>query len=104
MIRTFALAASVFTLAQTAAFAADKVVEFDRARLDDAAYVEALYDELEAAAKSVCKKELAGSPIYFSVMKSCVETTLAESVEKIGAPLLTAYVEGAETRQVASAE
>ncbi|WP_428407535.1 UrcA family protein [Hyphococcus sp.] len=104
MIRTLALAASVFTIAQSSAFAADMVVEFDRARLDDAAYVESLYDELEAAAKSVCKQELAGSPIYFSVMKTCVETTLAESIEKIGAPLLTAFADGAETQQVASAE
>lgn len=104
MIRTLAIAASVFAVAQATASAAEMVVEYDRTRLNDAAYVEELYAELESAAKSVCKKELAGSPIIVSTMRSCIETTLAESVEKIGAPLLTAYADGAEIQQVASAE
>ena len=105
MIRTIAFAASVFTILQSSAFAAGVQVEFDRARLNDPAYVEALYAELETAARSVCKKELAGSPLYLAQMKSCVEATLADSVEKVGAPMLTAYADGEELPvQVAATE
>ena len=102
MIRTLAFAASVFAVAQSSAFAAEQEVEFDRARLDDPAYVESLYAELKSAAKSVCKRDLAGAPIYFAQMKACVEATMADSIEKIGAPLLTAYANGEEPVQVAA--
>lgn len=94
MIRKMLFATAAFTLTQTAAFAADPVVQFDRARLDDPAYVEALYVELETAATSVCKKELIGSPLYLSKLRSCIEATMAESVKKIASPALTAYAEG----------
>lgn len=94
MIRKMLFATAAFTLAQTAAFAADQVLEFDRDRLDDPAYVEALYAEIETAAAAVCKKELIGSPLYISMMRSCVSDTVAASVKKIDSTALTAYAEG----------
>ena len=94
MIRKMLFATAAFTLIQTTAFAADKVVEFDRDRLGDPAYVEALYAEIETAAAAVCKKELLGSPLYHSTMRSCIETTVADSVKKIDSEALTAYADG----------
>ncbi len=94
MIRKMLFATAAFTLAQTAAFAADKVVEFDRDRLEDPAYVEALYAEIETAAVAVCKKELIGNPLYISMLRSCIEDTVTESVKKIDSATLTAYAEG----------
>ena len=93
MIRKTIFATAAFAVSQTAAFATETVVQFDRDRLDDVAYVEALYAELEDAATAVCKKELLGSPLYLSMLRSCIETTLEESVKKIASPTLTAYAD-----------
>ena len=94
MIRKTLFATAAFTLVQSAAFAADKVVEFDRDRLEDPVYVEALYVEIETAAAAVCKKELLGSHLYLSMLRSCIETTVADSVKKIDSATLTAYADG----------
>ena len=103
MIRTLTLAASLFAAVQASAFAAEATLEVDTDRLGDAAYVEALYAELETTATEVCKKELAGSALAFYLVRSCVSATIAENVEKIGAPLLTAYANGEpEPQQLAS--
>lgn len=105
MIRKMLFATAAFTLTQTAAFAAEKVVEFDRDRLDDAAYVEALYAELEDAAKAVCRDALSGSGVDLGAYASCVEDTLADSVKEVASPMLTAYAEdAAEPAQLASTQ
>ncbi len=105
MIRKMFFATAAFTLAQTAAFAGEKVVEFDRDRLNDAAYVEALYAELEDAAKAVCRDALSGAGIDLGAYSSCVEDTLADSVKQVASPMMTAYAgDEAAPAQLASAE
>lgn len=94
MIRTIALTASIFALAESPAIAADMQVQFDRDRLGDPAYVEALYAELETAAEAVCKEIVSTSPLYIYELKGCVEGTLASAVKEVGAPMLTAYAAG----------
>lgn len=95
MIRTLLFATAANTFINLPAFAADQVVAFDRERLDDPAYVEALYADIEAMARKVCKKELRGSALYHSEMDYCVRRSVADAVEQIGHPMMTTYAEGA---------
>jgi UrcA family protein len=94
MVRISFFALAAFAMAQTAASAAEKVVEVDRTRLADPAYVEALYVEIESAARSVCKKDLAGSPLYMPQLRACVAKTVKDAVKQVDAPMLTAYADG----------
>ena len=83
MIRKTIFAAAILAGAASPALAADLEVEYDRARLSEPAYVEALKAEIKDAAYSVCKQELIGSPLFLSKMRTCVRKTTAESVKKV---------------------
>ncbi len=86
----FALAASAIAFP---ALAAEKAIEYDTARLDDPAYVAALYEEIETAAHEVCREELRYSTDRHYMMNSCVEDAIAEAVAEVGSPMLTAAAE-----------
>ena len=93
MIRTLAIAATVFVAVQAPAFAGDIVVEFDSARLEDPAYLEAVKSDISAAAAKVCKAEYAGSPLYASRLRNCVEQASADAEAQIAEKLMTAQAE-----------
>ncbi len=83
MIRTLAIAAALFTVAQAPAFAREIVVEFDTARLEDLAYLEAVKADLTAAAAKVCRAEYAGSPLYVSRLRSCIDEVSANAIAEM---------------------
>lgn len=94
MIRTLFFATAALTLSAGPALA-EQVIELDRSRLDDPAYVEALYAEIETTARAVCKADLRGSPFYHTHMDYCIKRSIADAVEQVGHPMMTAYAEGA---------
>lgn len=102
MIRTLFFATAAISGISTAALAGGKEVQFDRASLNEPAYVEALYAEIEQAAREVCKSELLGSPYYHSKVRSCIKASLARALADVDSPLLTAFAEGVEEMELAA--
>ncbi|WP_375201516.1 UrcA family protein [Hyphococcus sp.] len=90
MIRTLAIAAAVFTVAQAPAFAREIVVEFETARLEDPAYLEAVKADINAAAAKVCKAEYAGSPLFSTQLRACVEETSADAIAEMTSKIAAA--------------
>jgi UrcA family protein len=103
MIRTMFFATAAILASSSIASAAGKAVDFDRAKLGDPAYIEALYAEIELAAVEVCKAELRGSPFYHSKVRNCVKVSMARAVAEIDAPMLTALADGAPEYDLADA-
>lgn len=102
MIRTkfFAIAAfSTVSAFAVQAFAASEEVEYDRAYLDDPAYVEELYGKIVAAAHRVCEAELKHAPARHELMDECLEVSVKKAVEQADSPELDAYAESGPAQE-----
>lgn len=65
-------------------------VAFDRAQLDDPAYVAALYAQIEVAAKTECAKAISSTLYYQQRFVDCVDEAVEAAIAEIDAPALTA--------------
>ncbi|MCB2098467.1 MAG: UrcA family protein [Parvularculaceae bacterium] len=104
MTRTWIFATAAMSLINLQAIAAEKMVEFDRAALEDPNEVAALYGDIEKAAKQACREEYA-SPYYQSgSLKACQREAVARAVADVGSPMLTQYADESEAKIIASTE
>ncbi len=78
------------TLIATAAFLAlsgvanaGEVVEFDRAQLDDPAYLEQVREKVTSAAHRECRSEHAGAWHFNRTIRVCVRDTVARAMTEI---------------------
>lgn len=90
MHRKSAIAAFALSLCAAPAFAGERVA-FDRAQLDDPAYVAALYEKIEDAAKKECFKSISSSLYFQQRFAACVEDTVETAIAEIGSQALVAH-------------
>lgn len=83
--------------------APSRAVEIEAADLASPERAEALHRRIEAAAFDVCRAENRHGADYARSVRLCTAETLARTVERIGAPVLTAvHRERAEPLRLAS--
>lgn len=62
---------------------ADEVVEFDRAQLDDPAYMEQVREKIELAAKKECKSIYRGDWFAEFRTRACIRDTVASAMAEL---------------------
>lgn len=83
-------ATAAFLASSESVFAGEEIA-FDRARLDDPAYVAALHNKIEAAARKPCRATYRGDTCAASPIRGCTRTAVMDAIKDIGDPNLTAY-------------
>lgn len=104
MTRTWIFATAAISAINAGAYAADKMVSFDRAGLTETGEAAALYEKLEKASKRVCAKEYSAPYNTNRQKQACAERALEEAIAEIGSPELSAYALGLNERKVASSD
>ncbi len=94
MTRTISLVAAFVLLGASAAFAG-KTVEYDRASLDRADYVESVFRQIYSAAKKQCIREKTDAPLGLRYRNACKRDAIDAAVAEINHPKLTAYANNA---------
>ncbi|MBB5517802.1 UrcA family protein [Amphiplicatus metriothermophilus] len=107
MFRQKAIAfAALFVLVGAAApaSAGEARIAYDRAALADPAYAAEVYAEIKAAARALCRKELASRPYGRYQIDRCVRDAVDRAVAAADSPALAAAAgrERAESRLAAA--
>ncbi len=79
--RTIIATAAFFVLSGPAL--ADEVVEYDRAQLDDPAYLEQVREKIELAAKKECKSIYRGDWFADFRTRACIRDTVAVAMAEL---------------------
>jgi len=94
MTRLTIIATAAF-LASTGPSLAGEVVEYDRAKLDNPAYVEALREEIESAAEKECRTLFRGDMFRHFRIRSCIRDSVAVAMAELDAAKQTRFAEAA---------
>ena len=89
------------SLAAKEARAASTEIEFERSKLDDPEYIDALYDAIEYVARVNCETLYEGEYNASRRIARCTQDSVARAIEEINAPLLTAHAKNAQAPQMA---
>lgn len=95
-ILLLAALASVFAApvhAGTFAESPERVVKLDRSKLDDQAYVRALYAQIETAAGDVCQEQFGNTADSIFMTKKCKKISVNRALRDVGAPAMRDYAQ-----------
>lgn len=71
----------------------ERIVKFDRSKLDDQAYVQALYERIEAAADDVCEEQFSRSTDSDYLTPKCRKISINRALRDVGEPAVKEYAQ-----------